>query len=317
MSSEPYVLYLDQNKWIDLARGEARPADHADFATVLEKIRRLVLEGRLVVPLTQSNLYETHKINKLARRNQLSKLQSSISQGWVFRSLTALFRVQLSEFLASKCSVSLPERNAQWFLSKRFFESAAEYDSAVFGFEMRDEFINWVDSNPEAALYYYLINTPDDRRREGVRRYSEGSRALISQLVERRNLVKNETVSLQERAYSVRLIVQRLDDINQAAEYLGLPLWTDVGFRELIFPSIATEVASLDIERALVIKTEGENRELDENDLRDVNAFTSVLPYVDALVAEKAIVARARQARLGERYGTDLHSSLLDWKVPD
>ncbi len=111
MSSEPYVLYLDQNKWVDLARGEARPTDHADFSTILERIRQLVSEGRLVVPLTQSNLYETHKINDPVRRNQLAKLQASISQGWVFRSLTALFRAQLGDFLAAKGSLSLATRN--------------------------------------------------------------------------------------------------------------------------------------------------------------------------------------------------------------
>ncbi len=182
---------------------------------------------------------------------------------------------------------------------------------------MRDEYINWIDSNPEAALYDYLMNTPDDCRREGVKRYSESSRGLIAELVEKQNLVKNETTSLQERAYSVRLITGRLDEINTVAESLGLPLWTDVEFRKMIFLSISTDVPVFDIERALVIKTEGESRELNENDLRDVNAFTSVLPYVNALVAEKAIVARARQARLGQRYGTDLHFSLLEWKVPD
>ena len=317
MSSEPYVLYLDQNKWVDLLRGEARPAEHAGFATILDKIQRLVSEGRLVVPLSQSNLYETHKINDLARRNQLAKLQSSISQGWVVRSLTALFRVQLSEFMASKCSVLLPTRHALWFLSKRFFEAATEYDPAVFEFALGDEHVSWIDSNPEAALYDYLMNTPDDRRREAVRRYSESSSELIAQLVETRNLVKNEAVSLQERAYSVRQIDQRLDDINIAAESLGLPLWTDVESRRVIFSSISTDLPVFDIERALVIKTEGENRELNENDLRDVIAFTSVLPYVNALVAEKAIVARARQARLGERYDTDLLVSILDWKAPD
>jgi hypothetical protein len=72
------------------------------------------------------------------------------------------------------------------------------------------------------------------------------------------------------------------------------------------------QVPALDIERELVTKIEHEDRVIDENDLRDVIALTVVLPYVDVVIAEKAIVNRARQAKLGEKYKAKLLTSLAE-----
>ncbi len=43
-----------------------------------------------------------------------------------------------------------------------------------------------------------------------------------------------------------------------------------------------------------------------------MSAFTTVMPFADVIVAEKPFVNLARQARLGERYGTKLLTSLFE-----
>lgn len=51
---------------------------------------------------------------------------------------------------------------------------------------------------------------------------------------------------------------------------------------------------------------------MNENDLRDIMAFITVPPYANVVVAEKQFVNLARQARLDERYGTCLLTSLRE-----
>ena len=79
------ILYLDQNKWIELAQGRRSPTDFPAQREVLALLVEEANAGRLVVPLTATNRYETHKINIRERREHLAWVQSTLSQGMVFR----------------------------------------------------------------------------------------------------------------------------------------------------------------------------------------------------------------------------------------
>src|SRR5580704_5831258 len=79
------VVYLDQNKWIDLARAVAAPADHPEDRTLLEFLCAKVEAGQIRLPLTASNLYETHKLNDPAQRFNLAHTQATLSKAEVFR----------------------------------------------------------------------------------------------------------------------------------------------------------------------------------------------------------------------------------------
>ncbi len=76
--------------------------------------------------------------------------------------------------------------------------------------------------------------------------------------------------------------------------------------------SFTVDVPVFHVERELVVRLEDQARPIAENDLRDVMAFTTVLPIADVIVAEKPFVNLARQAKLGETYGTELMTSILD-----
>lgn len=70
------IVYLDQNKWIDLARAVKAPDDFPEHYAVLEKLVEGSKAGELLVPLTQSNIYETHKISVEKMRAHCTMLDS-------------------------------------------------------------------------------------------------------------------------------------------------------------------------------------------------------------------------------------------------
>ena len=95
------ILYLDQNKWIELAQGQKSPTDYPAQREVLAFLVEESNAGRLTVPLTATNLYETHKINIKERRDHLAWVQSTLSQGMVFRGRYKRLEVEVIDHLRS------------------------------------------------------------------------------------------------------------------------------------------------------------------------------------------------------------------------
>ncbi len=135
---------------------------------------------------------------------------------------------------------------------------------------------------------------------------------LISRIEARRALVAGEALAMRKRAYGARLIIDELDFILDTARGLGLQWSTVVDIGSSLMRSIVTDVPTLNIERELAVRLEDQKKNVTENDLRDMMAFTTVLPFADVIVAEKQFVNLARQARLDKRYKTTLLTSIYD-----
>ena len=75
---------------------------------------------------------------------------------------------------------------------------------------------------------------------------------------------------------------------------------------------MAAEIPILNIERELAVRLEDQARGINENDLRDMAAFTTVVPFADLVVAEKQFVNLARQASLDNDHKTTLMTSIFD-----
>jgi hypothetical protein len=306
------ILYLDQNAWIALAKAAkdpvAYPAEHAALTCVIEASQA----GRILVPLSFANIYETAKINVPARRAHLAGVQSKISGGKVFRGRRRILEETLLRHIGSRFSVKVAPLPADWFLSDLWFESVADYTPEQYGFEVTQRVLDIMRQDPAFELFDFLAGGDDAARLAAVRQFSAGSAALIARLEARRQLAAGEPFALRRRAYSARLLIDEIDFVFKIAKRLGLP-WTgisDIGAS--LAKSLVAEVRVLNVERELVVRLEDQKRELTENDLRDMDSFTTALPLADIFVAEKPFVNLARQARLGEKYDTMLLTSITE-----
>ena len=308
----PAVIYLDQNKWIDLARAVKKPDDFPENYSVLEWLVKQVRANEAVVPLSFTNIYETHKINDLERRKHLAWVQATLSQGIVFRGRSALLRVQIIDHFRSTNDLEPLDRLQNWFLSNLHFEAISDYNPDVFGFSISNMLIDKFKANPQHALYDYLANLDESTRREAVKTYSKGTLDLLSRMLKRTELLRTETLALRKRAYAASLLIEHLDLIFSITKELNLPISTISDLGPSRTKAIIGKVPVFDIERELAVKMENENRLIDENDLRDVSALYTVLPYADIIVGEQAIINRARQAKLGERYNTKLFTKITE-----
>jgi hypothetical protein len=306
------ILYLDQNAWIALAQGAwnaaAHPAEHA----ALTLVTRALQADRIAVPLSFANIYETAKVNDPVRRGHLAGVQSTISRGKVIRGRRRILEEALLRHIADRLSIEIPPLADGWFLSNLWFEAAAEYTPERYGFVIPGRVLELMQQNPAFELFIFLTEGDDGVRAEAVRRFSAEAATLIANLEERRKIAAGETFAVRRRAYSARLLIDELDCVFLTAKRLGLP-WTSV--RDIgasLGKSLVADVPVLNVERELVVRLEDQRHATNENDLRDMSSFTTALPLADILVGEKAFANLARQARLGEKYGTVLLTSVTE-----
>ena len=306
------VLYLDQNAWVSLARGAwdkaSYPRDHLRLVKVVEALQK----NRFVVPLSFANIYETSKINDPVRRANMARTQATISQGQVFRGRRRILGETLTSYLADKFAIARAPPEERWFLSDLWFEAVADYSHETFDFALTDAVLDHMHSYPAAMLFHYLTASDEDVRLENVRRFSAGSGDIVAGIEAGRAIVASEPLALRKRAYSARLIIDELDFILATGRRLGLD-WnnlSDIG--PSLVRSIPVDVPILSTERELAVRLEDQARPIAENDLRDMSAFTIVLPLADVVIGEKAFVNLARQARLDKTYATRLLTTIDD-----
>lgn len=297
---------------MSLARGAWDKDRYPQEFNRLVKVIEAVRYKRFVAPLSFTNIYETLKINDPIRRANMALTQVAISRGQVFRGRRRILSETLTTYLAEKFRVSHKPLDKHWFLSDLWFEAVADYSPETFGFALSDAVLDHMHSDPVAMLFDYLTESDEKVRLESVKRFSAASAVLVAAIEERRAVVAAESLALRKRAYGARLFIDELDFILETGRKLGLD-WKEVGdIGSSLARSILVDVPILATERELSVRLESQARPIQENDLRDMSAFATVLPFADIVVGENTFINLARQARLGKAFGTRLLTSIDD-----
>lgn len=304
------VVYLDQNKWIELARAAKSPKDHPDARAVLELLCTCVESGVVQLPLTSANLYETHKVNRLERRFDLAYTQATLSKGEVFRGLHRRLEVEISGVLAKVYGIPSNGPPADWVFSRLFFEAQAELGDRRFGQLIPASVLTFMRAEPQKALLDYLMNTPESARQSAIQNFTQGCELLRLRIEERRALHKGEALSMRRRIYNVLLAMGEQEIMIATATQMGLSWNCFMENDGAILRIVMRETPAFLIEREITLKLEALTRPIELNDMRDMRNFATVLPYADIIVAEKLFTNLARQADLDSRFGVHLETDL-------
>jgi hypothetical protein len=310
MSTNRRILYLDQNKWVDIARAVTYPDQNPQHRAVLELLVREATAGRIIVPLTQTNIYETHKINVEERRFILADTQARLSQGKVFCGRHRRLEVEVIDVMRAAYGLERLPRADDWFLSDVFFEAALDWHDPRFDETVSPRFAEAVKANPPHFLFNHLMETPDEVRRKAVQKFTEGAEKLKALIEERRRRDAGESLSMRRRIYSATLVANELDVILGFLKKAGLPTKDEREVMEKCAQKLITDAPSYDVEVEITLKIEAQPRPVTENDFRDMQTFCTVIPYADIVIGENNFINMARQAGLGKKYETDLLTDL-------
>lgn len=311
MRARPYVIYLDQNKWIELARAVKYPSDHPAQHRLLTAISFEVEASRLVLPLTAANIYETQKRNDPEQRHDLAILQATASQGWVFRGRHHRLEAELGDFLRAAHGHNPTLRATDWFLSDVFFEAFADWDDERLGATISEEAVGFVRKEPARSLYDYLMATPEKIRTTAVLNFSRGSDDLRRRIEQRRRQHAGKSLAMRRRIQSALLMIDEIDLILKFANRAGFSWKTVSDIGDKVARRIIEDVPTYYVEREIALRLEAQARSIEENDFRDMQSFCAVVPYADEIIAEKQFVNLALQAKLDRKYDTKLGTDIL------
>jgi hypothetical protein len=253
------ILYLDQNKWIELARAVKSPDDFPGQYAVLSTLVKEVNAGHLVVPLTLTNLYETHKIGSPQRREHLAWVQSTLSQGMVFRGRHKRLEVEIIDHLRTQYGLGPLVREPRWFLSNVFFESAAEIGDNRIP-QPSERALAAIRRNPPRFMFEYLTGLPEDVRAMAVAKFSEGSEKLRQAIEDKRARDASETTSMRRKLSGARLMINELDLVLLFIRMAGLPEKDENTVLQQHARSIISECPTYLIEREIGLRIEQQDR---------------------------------------------------------
>lgn len=315
------TIYLDQMKWIDLARAETRHAQGAQYIPALEAFKKAVDDGRASFPLSVAHYIETGKSQDSSRRVNLTKTMMR---------------------LAGMDRIAPPHVVVPWEIRKALIE-VFELDAPTPGLQLFGETAAHAHALP--SLRY---TAPEEH--EGVM-LSEADKRKLEELV----APKFEAIILGGIApegypESTRLVFQDLLDYDErfVAEQNRIAGWVEklprtklpnimvaTAMQDMLEPAIEAAqelgvapealVEAQNVTRLIEhmpsrwvemklrhLKQANPQKRWEGNDLNDITALAIAVPYCDVVVTEKFWSSILNNAKVPQRYDTLVTPSLQD-----
>ncbi|MEO8488602.1 hypothetical protein [Pseudomonas sp.] len=307
------IVYLDQNKWIELARVHSGTVRSGPLAELYFQLNSAVEAGRVLFPLSASHVLETSKRNDPVSRGHVAVTQAALSKGISYRSRTSRLREEISlsmHQIFGNPPADLPEH---WFLAECFLEAFEPLDSLISQSEDVRRIAKILTVISPADLYIeYMTGQDDETRRIAHTSLQKGISELVLRIEMRRKRSTGERVDLRRRAYFVQLFIDHQEMFIHIASQLGYSYEHLKSFGASAVKALIEDVPTLNVEAEMSARLEAEAGALTTNDVLDMQSFYTAIPYSSRVIAEKASISRARQAKLDIRYQVTLSHSLTD-----
>jgi hypothetical protein len=305
------IVFLDQNKWIDLARGMIDGAHPA--RPVFKKLLAEVNAGNIICPLTITQILETAKRSDLRTRTDVATVQAALSKGHVYRSRKARILMEMRNALHKIFDEDPDPLPLHWAIVPGFMQAFEPFDSAV-GDLKQIQVTQFLNKHTDASAQYldFMLNQDDAQRREGTLAFAADSKSLLTRIEKRRALMSGSSTDLRYRAYAATLFLDHQGYVAYMLQVNGHTVDEMKALGGNAILEFMRNVPSFDIEAHLVARLESQTGSLDVNDIRDVLSFYTAIPYSDHLVSEKNFISLSRQAKLDKRYNVTLHTNLAE-----
>jgi hypothetical protein len=317
--SKPLVIYLDQNKWIDVARAYYQRKDGQEFIALLPKLQSATRNGSVILPLSHAHLYETRKIANVERRKRLAKIMVDLSQGWALAPNSYLIPKQIEvalDTMYGKTTSVFPEAISKSFFDFGFLDQICDElqipKNGVLTIrrflqlnrlEILEALFTGENADREIADFTNLASAKNliNDYVKSSERFRKVEKSTLNRVGRKRMYVIE--LAFHYRSVLDQLLVQRNSDLisflknNDVKRLMGF----------------FADVPSLDIETELVIeRNEHWDRSIQPNDIMDISFLSSAIPYCDVLVTEKFWTALIVRKGLDKKYKTKVSRNLLD-----
>jgi hypothetical protein len=311
------IVYLDQNKWIDLARARTGRADGQKYQIVLEKISEVVRQDKAVFPLSWIHFVETRKKRDLKKRKELAEVMAEISQGIAIIPKSIIMNWELHRAIATsfgEISTPMPSvfgYGMSMIFGRNFIEKEMNNQPHLKTDYLVDRAISTL-SDKEATVSF-LMGDDEDLNFKFVNGLKDINESFVARMEKSREQDRGDNDDLQERVY-LAVLTKELQP--KLIALLGSHGKTMNDFFSLGLDNVRKffhDVPTLDVEIGLALSLNKHwDRKLKVNDTSDV-AFASItIPYCDVVVTEVFLRTLATRRKIDKKYETVVISDLND-----
>lgn len=307
------IVFLDQNKWIELAQVHSGHTSSGAMAELFSQLLVGVQRKRVLFPLTVSNIIETSKCNDLDRRRNVAETQAILSLGQAHRSRAGRMTVELRAAIQRQLGGKPVDMAPYWAFAPDFMQAFEPMDELI---AMPNDLVRVRDLNARthpAALYLdFMVNQDDFNRREAIATLSQGLAELVARIESRRECFAKKSIDFRRRAYAVQAWVDNIHILNKTVAALGYSVDQLRALGGSTMRALLEDVPTMSVEVEMAARLESKTGALSGNDVLDMQSFYTAIPYSNRVVAERAAISYAKQAKLDSKYGIALSQSLED-----
>lgn len=312
------TIYLDQNKWIDLARAETGHPRGEPFLEIMAVLKNAVDDGRAQFPLSVAHYYETSKQRNGKKRMELATTMVRLAGTLRIAPPHTIVPWEIQRALVEVFGLPLEVPTLKLFgdgVAHAFSAPTLRY-LAPIEWHANPLSLEWQEKLQRRAGPAYETMILASVTAEGM---PDEMRLSMNDL---KNLTDDRFVQGQEQVATAvkRHGRNRLEDIMLATAYtdirrpiaeasysLGLqPEQIGDNWRQILetIPSRWVEMKLRHQRQANTQKT------WQGNDLNDVTALAIAVPYCDWVVTEKSWASMLTAAKVPERFETTVTRSL-------
>jgi hypothetical protein len=312
----PKCLYLDLNKWIDLARAHHGKSEGVKFQQCLESVRAAVNSGKLIVPFDVCNAIESMISGDKGQRKRLAEFMVDLSGN---KTVSPEYVVAPMEIVnATRQLFGMAATEAP----RKSLVHVGIIHAIGMGREFQDAFppiLNAACSafmgTPEATIKF-LLDAGDKRDQIKAAR---GGEARARDIFESDRAVTG-TMSLVERQREELFgLLSKNDKYRTALETTlkaigrtGAGFKAEMGSDEKLKQFVAS-IPNFDVFITLRIEREKDkDRKVDHNDIRDLDWLSVAVPYSNIVVSERYWGKKVLANGLATKYGTVLLTNLQE-----
>jgi hypothetical protein len=304
--------YLDQNKWIDLAKAESGKSDGVRFRPTLKMCRELVAKGNVIFPLSAIHIAETAKSPKAEQRKILAGLMTELSQGVVLRSEREMVHSHLERSARQAFGQPIADEPPSAF--SRGPEVAFGFDFleiAGTAPEIRPLLRRFLDS-PQGWIDL-LSYTNESERKAGIEAVRLiGDNAAMSSEKTRVSFERDDVdLDTFRRTYAARLTLELMQPLTDALKRIGRTFheWGSLGPDQLM--EFWSSIPCLHVELELHSQMHNErSKPWRANDIMDIGSLSIAIPACDVVITERFWKRLAEKSNVAKLYQTRLYSDL-------
>lgn len=333
----PQLVYLDLNHWISLAKAHSGHPTGQSHRAILDTCVDAVATGRAVFPISDSVIFEITRIGRYRQRRDLQEVIEAVSG---YRVITARDVISTHEIAAMLDELVGP--NPRPINTMRYLDwGVARAFGMVGGFKVRDRDGNDVTAEARAsheggpeAWDRLLMQAELDLQRKLLSGPTQEEEPAMRELGWRpRPAEETDNQRVQQERDQVKVLDAdphwrrgRLRDVVSAREILiEVNESLHRGFRERgadidqVFDTPETMRRAMDsmpsFDVAVSIKTayhRDPNHNWTSNDIHDIDALGSAVPYCDIVVTDKAVATTVKQSGVADRLDCTVVSRLTE-----